>query len=127
MKANRSKDTKPELALRAVLHRRGLRYRVNFRPIEARRNTADVVFTKARIAVFVDGCYWHGCPDHYWPSKSNADYWLPKIEANQARDRRFTAELLGAGWEVIRAWEHEDPTMVADRIQDAFSTRRNVL
>jgi DNA mismatch endonuclease (patch repair protein) len=117
MLANKRRDTKPELAVRALLHARGLRYRVDFRPLREMRNRADVVFTRAKVALFVDGCFWHGCPDHYWPSKTNVDYWTPKIAANQARDCRFDARLRDAGWTVLRAWEHEDPTDVADRVE----------
>lgn len=117
MLANKRRDTKPELALRAILHARGLRYRVDYRPLPEMRNRADVVFTKARVAVFVDGCYWHGCPEHYWPSKTNVGYWTPKIEANQERDRRFNAALHDAGWTVLRAWEHDDPREVADQVE----------
>jgi DNA mismatch endonuclease (patch repair protein) len=119
MVANRSKDTGPELAIRRLLHRRGLRYRVNFRPLAGWRNTADVVFTRQKVAVFVDGCYWHGCPEHYWASKTNIDYWEPKIEQNRARDARVTEALLNAGWQVIRIWEHESPQAGADRIEAA--------
>ena len=113
----KGRDTKPELALRAILHARGLRYRVDDRPLREMRNRADVVFTRARVAVFVDGCYWHGRPDHYWPSKTNVGDWTPKIEANQERDRRFNAALQAAGWTVLRAWEHDDPREVADQVE----------
>lgn len=119
MVANRSRDTGPELALRSVLHRRGLRYRVNLRPLAERRNTADIVFTRRRIAVFIDGCYWHGCPDHYWPSKTNTDYWEPKIRKNRERDARFTSDLVVAGWQVIRIWEHDDVENAANVIETA--------
>nr|WP_269089224.1 very short patch repair endonuclease [Mycobacterium avium] len=119
MLANRSRDTGPELAIRSILHSRGLRYRVNFRPLANRRNTADIVFTKRKIAVFVDGCYWHGCPEHYWASKTNVDYWEPKIKQNRARDENFTAALVGEGWRVIRIWEHESPKDAADRVEAA--------
>jgi len=117
MLANKRRDTAPELALRSILHARGLRYRVDFRPLRVMRNKADVVFTRARVAVFVDGCFWHGCPEHYMPSKTNVDYWKPKIEANQERDRHVDAMLQDAGWSIVRAWEHEDPSAVADRVE----------
>src|SRR4051812_26626250 len=109
MLANRSRDTKPELALRRLLHSRGLRYRVDYRPLQGVRNRADVVFTRAKVAVFVDGCFWHGCPEHYMPSKTNVDYWAPKIAANRARDHAFDRLLQQSGWKVVRVWEHEDP------------------
>ncbi|PMD04161.1 very short patch repair endonuclease, partial [Brevibacterium paucivorans] len=86
MQANRRRDTKPELAIRRILHARGLRYRTDVRPDRSIRRHADIVFTKAKIAVFVDGCFWHGCPEHFIPPKANADYWAQKIEGNQMRD-----------------------------------------
>lgn len=117
MLANKRRDTAPELALRSILHARGLRYRVDFRPLKVMRNRADVVFTRARVAVFVDGCFWHACPEHYMPSKTNVDYWTPKIEANRERDRRVDTMLRDAGWTIVRAWEHEDPIAVADQVE----------
>src|SRR5665647_3846971 len=115
----KNRDTKPELRLRSILHRRGLRYRVNYRPLAGVRMTADVVFTKAKVAVFVDGCFWHGCPEHYRKPAINKDYWEPKLEKNLARDGIADAALLTEGWTVIRAWEHEDPALVADRVEAA--------
>ena len=117
MQANRSRDTKPELRLRRVLHARGLRYRVNHRPLSGVRMSADIVFTRAKVAVFVDGCFWHGCPEHYQRPAINQDYWRPKLEQNIARDAIADAALLTEGWTVIRVWEHEDPEVVADRIE----------
>jgi len=108
MRGNRSRDTKPEVALRHALFARGLRYRVAARPVKTIRRTADIVFPGAHVAVFVDGCFWHGCPEHYVPSKSNIGYWQLKIEANRARDRDTDKRLIEAGWMVIRVWEHED-------------------
>jgi len=119
MLANRSRDTKPELALRSLLHARGLRYRVDFKPLASLRNRADVVFTKARVAVFVDGCFWHGCPEHYYPSKTNTEYWAPKIEANRDRDARVNDLLREAGWTVIRIWEHQNPAIAAADVERA--------
>ncbi|NLT26020.1 MAG: very short patch repair endonuclease [Microbacteriaceae bacterium] len=121
MRSNRRRDTSPELALRRILHARGLRYRVDFAPLATmRQRRADIVFTKARLAVFVDGCFWHGCPDHATFPVRNADYWLPKLERNRARDLETDAALADAGWRVIRIWEHEDPTDAADRIEAAY-------
>ena len=124
MQGNRKRDTKPELALRSILHRRGLRYRVCARPLPGVRRTADVVFTRARVAVFVDGCYWHGCPEHYVASKSNVGYWLDKIERNRQRDADTDAVLTAEGWHVVRAWQHEDPGAVADAVAAVVRSRR---
>lgn len=117
MQGNRSRDTKPELRVRSILHRRGLRYRVAARPIPSVRRTADVVFTKARVAVFVDGCFWHGCPEHYRRPASNVEYWDAKVLRNVARDREVDRLLTEAGWSVVRVWEHEAPAEVADRVE----------
>jgi DNA mismatch endonuclease, patch repair protein len=115
MRSQRQRDTKGELELRSLLHRRGLRFRVHAL-LPGLRRRSDIVFTRARVVVFVDGCFWHGCPEHgTWP-KENADWWREKIEANQRRDRDTDARLTAAGWTVIRVWEHEDPTQAADQI-----------
>ena len=116
MRANRGKDTGPELRLRSLLHRDGLRYRVGVRPLPEVRRTADVVFAKAKIAIFVDGCFWHGCPDHHRPSTKNADFWRAKIDNNRARDAETDQLLTAADWTVIRVWEHDDPEQAADTI-----------
>ncbi|MCD0453363.1 very short patch repair endonuclease [Actinocorallia sp. API 0066] len=124
MKANKNRDTKPELALRSAIHKRGLRYRVDARPVEGLRRRADVVFPREQIAVFSDGCYWHGCPEHYRPAKrNNQEFWSDKISKNRARDRDTDAQLIDAGWLVIRVWEHEDPVGAADRIAHAVRER----
>jgi DNA mismatch endonuclease (patch repair protein) len=107
MQGNRKRDTRPELRLRSALHREGLRYRVACRPLAGRPWTADLVFRSLQVAVFVDGCYWHGCPDHYARPRTNATYWGPKIEGNRRRDALVDAELIQAGWRVLRLWEHE--------------------
>lgn len=117
MQGNRSRDTLPELRLRSELHRRGLRYRVAVRPIRSVRRSADIVFTKHRLAVFVDGCFWHGCPDHYKAPKQNLDYWTKKIEGNQVRDGDTSRRLAEAGWTVLRIWEHEVTAVAADRVE----------
>ncbi|MEU3124393.1 very short patch repair endonuclease [Streptomyces albidoflavus] len=116
MAANKGRDTKPERLIRSALHRKGLRYRVSARPVADLRRTADVVFTKARVAVFVDGCYWHGCPEHHRPAAKRADFWREKIEGNRARDADTNAALNAMGWTVVRVWEHEDPEEAAERI-----------
>jgi DNA mismatch endonuclease, patch repair protein len=119
MQANRRRDTAPELALRSVLHSRGHRFRVDL-PIRVpgqRPVRPDIVFTKRRLAIFVDGCYWHGCPIHAtWP-KRNADFWRNKIETNCQRDLEQTARLTRAGWTVVRVWEHEEAIEAAARIE----------
>jgi DNA mismatch endonuclease (patch repair protein) len=128
MKANRRRDTKPETAVRSVLHGRGLRFRVDLpiRPDEGRPIRPDLVFTAAHVAVFIDGCFWHGCPLHGTKPATNSDYWLPKLEANQRRDKSNTQRLEAAGWTVIRAWAHEDPPEVALRVETALSEARSV-
>ena len=123
MRGNRSRDTQPELALRSVIHAMGLRYRVAARPLPGLRRTADLVFPRARVAVFVDGCYWHGCPEHYVPSASNVDYWKDKIERNIARDHETDALLREAGWVVVRCWAHEETNEVARNVADVVRAR----
>lgn len=128
MLANRRKDTSPELAVRRRLHSAGLRYRVDYSADATdRRRRADIVFTRARVAVFIDGCFWHGCPDHFIAPRRNSDYWGPKIARNIERDRSSTARLQDAGWQVLRFWEHEDPDHVAARIEEAVRPRKQVL
>ena len=119
MLGNRSRDTAPEMLVRRAVHAMGLRYRVAFRPEPGIRRTADLVFTRARVAVFIDGCYWHGCPEHYIEPKRNVDYWRPKIARNRARDEETTAALAARGWRVLRFWSHEDPVWVAGEIRRA--------
>lgn len=118
MQANRSVDTTPEMRLRSALHARGLRYRTSRRIATAGRSVRpDIVFGRARVAVFVDGCFWHRCPDHSTHPKANADYWQEKFERNVARDHGDDAALAEAGWAVMRIWEHEDAAAAADRVQ----------
>ena len=116
MRGNRGRDTRPELAVRSAAHALGLRYRVGVSPLPGVRRTADLVFPKAKVAVFVDGCFWHGCPDHYRPARRNSEFWATKIEGNIARDADTDSHLTRAGWRVIRVWEHERPTAAAARI-----------
>lgn len=122
MKAQQRRDTAPELALRSELHRRGLRYRVDRVVIGRRR--ADLVFASSRVAVFVDGCFWHSCPQHGTTPKNNGVWWTRKLEVNVERDRSTDAMLRAAGWEVIRVWEHEDPLLAADRVESSVLSRR---
>ncbi|MET8566574.1 very short patch repair endonuclease [Streptomyces sp. NPDC004783] len=107
MQAIRSRDTTPERLIRSLVHARGLRYRVAARPLPDLRRTADLVFRPAKVAVFIDGCYWHGCPDHYVSPKTNVGYWSDKVARNMARDRDTDERLQAAGWTVLRFWEHE--------------------
>lgn len=111
-----SRDTRPETALRRELHGRGLRYRVDFPPLPGLRRRADVVFTRARVAVFVDGCFWHRCPNHGTSPRNNREWWRAKLDRNVERDRDTDAALAAAGWRVVRVWEHEDPSRVANTI-----------
>ncbi|MEV4207809.1 very short patch repair endonuclease [Nocardia salmonicida] len=127
MRANRRRDTDPELALRSALRGHGLGYRVDARPLPELRRRADVVFVGARVAVFCDGCFWHGCPDHYRPARRNGEFWAAKIAGNRDRDRDTDERLTNAGWVAIRVWEHEDPAAAADRIADVVVTRRTVI
>jgi len=124
MLGNRSRDTRPERALRSAVHALGLRYRVATRPLAGFRRTADLVFPRERVAVFLDGCYWHGCPTHASTRVSNAEYWTKKIELNQLRDQETNEHLSDAGWVVVRVWEHEPVDSAARRVEDAVGTRR---
>jgi DNA mismatch endonuclease (patch repair protein) len=117
MRAVRTHGTAPELDLRRELHRRGLRYRVNHRAIESSRGRADIAFTRAKVAIFVDGCFWHGCPQHATTPASNTDWWVAKIRENQERDQRATGALAAEGWRVVRVWEHDDPVVTANMIE----------
>ena len=119
MQGNRSRDTAPELAVRRAVHARGLRYLVAARPIAAVRRTADLVFSRVKVAVFVDGCYWHGCPVHHRAPSANAEYWSEKISRNRGRDADTDLRLSAAGWTVLRFWEHEDPEEVARVVERA--------
>jgi DNA mismatch endonuclease, patch repair protein len=112
------RDTTPELALRSELHRRGLRFRVDRRPVAGVRTRADLLFAGAKVAVYVDGCFWHGCPEHATYPAANGDWWAAKLAMNQQRDRKTTTHLEGAGWTVIRVWEHEAAEHAASRIED---------
>ncbi|MFK0246685.1 very short patch repair endonuclease [Amycolatopsis azurea] len=116
MQANKRSDTKPEIALRKALHRLGYRYRKDLRLVleGGVRVRPDVVFTARKVAVFVDGCFWHVCPEHGREPTSNEWYWTPKLRRNMERDRLVTTALKEAGWLVVRVWEHEPlPAAVA--------------
>lgn len=117
-------DTAPEVAIRRILFLDGLRYRKDHAPLAGIRTRADIVFVGARVAVYVDGCFWHGCPEHAtWP-KNNAEFWRSKIETNRERDCRVTELLTAAGWLVIRVWEHESPASGAERVRAAVASRK---
>jgi DNA mismatch endonuclease (patch repair protein) len=125
MRANKGRDTRPEIAVRSAIHGMGLRYRVGVRPLPGLRRTGDVVFPRERVTVFIDGCYWHGCPDHYRPSTGkNASFWTEKIAHNRTRDDETNDILTNAGWIVVRAWEHENAQDVATRVRDVVLRRR---
>ena len=118
MLGNRS-ESSAERSVRSELHRRGLRFRKHVAPLPGLRCRPDVVFTRQKVAVFVDGCFWHRCPEHGSAPKANADYWGPKLDANVSRDRRNDAALIEAGWTVMRFWAHETPEHVADAVEAA--------
>ncbi|MGW0119631.1 very short patch repair endonuclease [Streptomyces sp. NPDC003327] len=127
MSRQASRDTSQELAVRRLLHASGLRYRVNVPVPGMPRRTIDIVFGPARIAVFLDGCFWHGCPRHATRPKANAEWWRTKLDRNIARDRETTAHLEAQGWTVLRFWEHEDEHEIARLVigAKAEATGRN--
>lgn len=123
MARQRRTGTAPETALRTELHRRGLRYFVDRAPLPGLRRRADLVFPRRKVAVYVDGCFWHRCPEHATYPKNNAEWWAEKLAGNVARDRDTDARLAAAGWLVVRIWEHENSVAAADRVQSALSGR----
>ena len=123
MQAVPRRDTAPEVAVRRAVWAMGLRYRVDTAPLAGLRRKADLVFTKARVAVFIDGCFWHACPDHGTAPTVNTGYWQPKLARNVERDAETNAALEGAGWVVVRVWEHEDPVTAANRIASSVHGR----
>lgn len=123
MQAIRSRDTKPEMAVRRLLHAQGYRYRVHYAPVPGVRRRADIVFTRARVAVFIDGCFWHDCPDHGHAVEANADYWSPKLRRTVERDRETNEVLGAAGWLVLRFWEHSSAPGVARAVAVAVDER----
>lgn len=125
MQSNRRAGTKPERELRSQLHRVGLRFRKDHRlDLAAGRVRPDIVFTRIKVAVFVDGCFWHGCPDHGVQPRSNDWYWGPKLARNVERDRAADALLADEGWLVVRVWEHEPVVAAASRVKSAVAQRR---
>lgn len=127
MQAIRSRDTRPERLIRRLVHANGLRYRVAARPLPDLRRTADLVFRPAKVAVFIDGCYWHGCPEHYVKPRTNPGYWSDKVTRNVARDRDTDRRLTEAGWLVLRFWEHQDSAVCALEIVATVRERRGNL
>lgn len=120
MLANRGRDTGPELAIRSRLHRNGLRYRVDMSLPFDRRRRADLVFTRVGLYVFVDGCFWHGCPEHFTLPKTRTDFWLAKIEGNRRRDRDTDLRLMRSGLTPLRLWEHTDPDTASAAVIAAY-------
>ncbi|MFD8821153.1 very short patch repair endonuclease [Streptomyces sp. NPDC059605] len=118
------RDTSPELAVRRILHQAGLRYRVHVPVPGLSRRSIDIAFTRHKIAVLLDGCFWHGCPIHATSPKSNADWWRAKLERNVMRDQETMEHLSALGWVVLRFWEHEAPDTVAARVHDVVMARR---
>jgi DNA mismatch endonuclease (patch repair protein) len=124
MRSNKRRDTRPELLVRRLLHARGLRYRVDHRVVQESRTRADIAFTRQRIAVFIDGCFWHSCPDHLHLPKANADYWVAKLARNVERDAEVTLLLRSLGWTVLRFWEHVPAEDAVAEIIAAVELRR---
>lgn len=123
METQKRLSTSPELKLRQELHRRGLRYRVGLKVPGLSRRTIDIAFTRAKVAVFVDGCFWHRCPEHYVPVKNNAGWWEAKLKANVARDLDTTRTLQTLGWRVVRVWEHTPTDEAADQVTAVVADR----
>ncbi|MFJ6069606.1 very short patch repair endonuclease [Streptomyces sp. NPDC093065] len=118
-----SRDTAPEIAVRRLLHASGMRYRVNVPVPGMTRRTIDIVFPRARVAIFLDGCFWHGCPQHATQPKSNAEWWRAKLDKNMARDTETSGHLQDQGWAVLRFWEHESSEEVAARVRAVVKRR----
>jgi DNA mismatch endonuclease (patch repair protein) len=125
MRANRRRDSRAELAARSALHRSGLRFFVD-RPLKLPGRTVrpDVVFPRARVAVFIDGCFWHACPEHGTQPRRNEQYWAPKLRRNVERDRAVDASLADAGWQVARFWEHQPVDEIVDQVAGIVAARR---
>lgn len=117
------RDTEPEIRLRRELHRRGLRYRVDAPIPGIPRRRSDILFSRTKIVIFVDGCYWHGCPNHFRPAGRNREWWQKKILENQARDRDTQEWLESQGWLVLRFWEHDDPSIAANQVESTVRGR----
>jgi DNA mismatch endonuclease (patch repair protein) len=126
MAATKGRDNPLEKRLRTELHRRGLRFRVHRRLLPGTTRSVDIAFIAQRVAILIDGCFWHGCPKHgTWP-KNNAAWWRAKIEANRARDCDTDARLRAQGWCVVRIWEHESVAVAAGRVQRILGRRNQM-
>ena len=126
MQAAKTKNTAPEIALRSLIYHQGFHYRIDARPLKEFNRRADIVFRSAKVAIFVDGCFWHGCPIHATQAKSNAEFWSFKIKQNRERDVDTTKHLEKAGWKVIRVWEHENPVKASEKICGIIKKRQIV-
>lgn len=124
MRANRGFDTGPELRLRSLVHRAGLRYGINVRPEADFNRRADLVFRSAKVAVYIHGCFWHGCPKHYAPPKSNKRYWAEKVRRNRERDEETKRLLRNRGWKILVFWEHQSPEVSGARVIQTVLNRR---
>ncbi len=124
MQAQPRRDTKCEMTVRSAVHALGLRYRIHQRPEPGLRREADLVFRRDKVAVFVDGCFWHGCPEHHSPPTTHYFWWETKIAKNRARDEETDRLLTESGWVVVRIWEHEEPAEAAERVRNAVVARR---
>jgi DNA mismatch endonuclease, patch repair protein len=124
MQSNRSRDTALEVVIRSALHREGLRFRKHKRPVDDLRCEADVVFPSERLAVFIDGCFWHGCPVHATRPATNSGWWASKLDGNKERDRLNDHRLRAAGWTVVRIWEHESPNVAAQMVSHQVAQLR---
>ncbi len=116
MEKQKQRDTGPEMKIRSIIHRAGFRFRTDYRPESSLKTRADIVFPRIKLAVFIDGCFWHSCPIHKTIPKSNTVWWQEKLEANRCRDRAADRALEEFGWTVIRIWEHEDPEQATQKI-----------
>ena len=126
MRRVRRRDTSCELAVRTRIHALGLRYRVDSRPVADLNIRADLIFSKLRLAIFIDGCFWHSCPMHQSTPKANGSWWMTKLNANRERDDRANSRLRDYGWTVLRFWEHEDPDEVARSVLAKVTQLRHV-
>ena len=125
MRVTRRRDTAAEMRVRRLLHARGIRYRIDREILPGTRRRADILFVNERVAVFVDGCFWHSCPIHRTQPKANAEWWAAKLAANRQRDAQTNRRLRRANWYVMRIWEHEAPAVAAARIANVVRTRRH--
>ena len=123
MQSNRGRNTTPEVAVRSALHRAGFRFRIHYRALNGVRGDIDVAFPRQRLAVFIDGCFWHGCPTHATRPATNVDWWREKLDGNIRRDVGTNAALKEAGWTVLRFWEHVPAAEVVKAVSDRLPTR----